>query len=75
LKIFSEKLRLFKLIWGFYKNKEAFWRHFQEKLGFCLEIWGFYKVFNSFWRLFLEKLRIARFFKCILNRIKAFLKW
>jgi hypothetical protein len=37
-------------MWGFYKDDEASWKHFQRNWEFIKLIWGFYKDNEVFWR-------------------------
>jgi hypothetical protein len=41
------------ILWfcGFYKDEEAFWKHFQRNWAFIKLIRGFYRDNKSFWRI------------------------
>jgi hypothetical protein len=59
LNTFSEK------VWGFYKNYEAFWRHFQRNGDFFIDYKACKKPFQWNWAFFWGDVRL-------LERIRGF---
>jgi hypothetical protein len=59
---FQKSGGFFKLIWGFYKDNEAFWRNFKK-----ISI-----IFEDFFRKVEAFSRIARLIKYIFSGIEAF---